>query len=117
VSCTGFEADSDTCTNFDPYLGHTLHCQLSISVKTWLGIPSVEPMSNTKWNYPLEKRGKGILFLGRIFHFHLRFSFSVIGWDVTFCAMVSLSMIRAHGPGFTETRDTLLTLTSGPLFW
>ncbi len=89
MSCTGFEADSDTCTNFDPYLGNnTLHCQLSSSVKTWLGIPSVEPMSNTRQNFSFEKRGKELMFLGRIFHFHV--GFSVVGWDVTFCAMVGL---------------------------
>jgi hypothetical protein len=40
------------------------------------------------------------MFLGMIFHFHM--GFSVTGWDVTFCAMVSLSMVRARGPGFTR---------------
>jgi hypothetical protein len=40
------------------------------------------------------------MFVGRIFHF--------VPW--------SLSMVRAHGPGFTEIQDTPMTLTSGPLF-
>jgi hypothetical protein len=31
--------------------------------------------------------------------------------------MVSLSMIRAHGPGFTEIQDAPLTLTSGPFYF
>jgi hypothetical protein len=57
VSCTGFEADSDTCTNFDPHLGNTLHCQLSIPVKTWLGIPSVEPMGDILNRISLSKKG------------------------------------------------------------
>ncbi len=51
----------------------------------------------------MKKRGKELCFLGRIFHFH--------GGMLHSCAMVSLSMVRAHGPGFTEIQDTHLTLS------